>query len=806
MLESISSSLTLRWAYIDKNLVYQKVSKDYCTWHGAAEEDILGRTASDLVGVQGTEKLSKYWQNALLGKSSTVEETMLFASNGRQAYVQASYIPDIQQQSVQGFYVFVKDLGEEHKIITALRQLHAITADNDNTANQRVQSILALGREIFNLPIAIVSEITGSDYVIRFVDSESSAIAVGSRFELGLTYCYHALNADGPIAFEHVGQSSIRSHPCYQHFGLESYIGVPLLVDGKCFGTLSFSGEQVHQSRFSEHDLELVRLFSQWISNILTRQNSDKELDRQRAMFEAMSKQGRIGAWEVDLLRNQVYWSAMTREIHEVGDDFVPTVEQGINFYKEGDSRDRISAAVERGIQNGEPWNEELQLVTASGKELWVTATGQAKFDNCQCVGLFGSFQDIDEQVKRKLELTVAKERAEAAAESKSQFLATMSHEIRTPMNGVLGMLSLLNTTHLTPDQQQKLSVAQSSAESLRGLINDILDFSKVDAGKLEIEQIDFDLAALFEDFSESARYAAEDKGLRFNLQLDGLERPMVVSDPGRIRQILNNLVGNAIKFTEQGAIDVLATVASETEHSGMILSCEIRDTGIGIASETIASLFNPFTQADASTTRRYGGSGLGLAIVHQLCQLMHGSVHASSELGVGSCFKFLLPLNASRQNVGREEVLAESPDASRSQGHTVDNSLNIQRRILLVEDNPVNQLVAKELLQHLGFDSATAVNGVEAIDHLLDKTASFDLILMDCQMPEMDGYEATLKIREGLAGEHYRDIPIIALTANAMKGDREKCMSFGMNDYLSKPIDMAFLQSKLEQYLASRT
>jgi len=549
-------------------------------------------------------------------------------------------------------------------------------------------------------------------------------------------------------------------------------------------------------------------------------------------------------------------------------------------------------------------------------------------------------------------ELKQKADELEQTSEYKSHFLATMSHEIRTPMNGVLGMLGLLQNTELTSEQNKKVQVAKSSADSLLTIINEILDFSKIESGKLELEFIDFNLRGMLGDFSESMAMRAQEKGLEIVLDVTKIEQSMVVGDSGRIRQILVNLVGNAIKFTQNGEIVIHAEVIANGGEQ-LIFKCSIEDTGIGISQDKIDKLFEVFTQADSSTTREYGGTGLGLSISKRLCELMNGSIEVSSTLGHGSKFEFCLNLeksqrselvipqvdisklhllvvddNATNRDVLRGQLehwgakvseadsakqalylcqkLVESEQKlfdvayldmqmpvtngaqlaqmirnnkqfdsmkmvmmtsiSHSDGpqyfadlgfsaffpkptttSDIFDSLNIvvdggealtqagslithnylgslkhktkfsehngeqkniiwpeDVRLLLVEDNHVNQQVAVGILDEIGLNCDVAANGIEALRMLKVSLPDnpYSLILMDCQMPEMDGYQASSLIRQGKAENYYKQIPIIAMTANAMEGDREKCLDAGMSDYLAKPVEPETIREKLVHWL----
>ena len=378
---------------------------------------------------------------------------------------------------------------------------------------------------------------------------------------------------------------------------------------------------------------------------------------------------------------------------------------------------------------------------------------------------------------------------AEQASKAKGEFLANMSHEIRTPMHGVVGMLQLLLDNPLDDEQRERAMLAQSSARSLITIINDILDFSKIEAGKLVMEDIDFDLVSLLTEIYRQQKPQTEAKALRLTIDLSRIQLRFLRGDPHRIRQILNNLCSNAIKFTNEGEVHIDAI--TRLLNSGEVeLCCSVTDTGIGIPAERQAMIFDSFSQADASTTRQYGGTGLGLTIARQLCELMGGSISLQSASGSGTRMDIRLLLNMGSSVSSHDTTTNQTTQKPVGACH-----------VLLVEDNQVNQVIACALLKQLQCSVKVARNGIHALELLQASPPDqiYEMILMDCQMPIMDGYDTTHRIRSGEAGEHYVHVPIIAMTANSMKGDMEKCLAAGMDDYLSKPLNLDLFRKTIQ-------
>ncbi|TGL86479.1 PAS domain S-box protein [Leptospira congkakensis] len=469
----------------------------------------------------------------------------------------------------------------------------------------------------------------------------------------------------------------------------------------------------------------------------------------------------------------------------------IPEKEQlGFEWLKQIHPEDqpRVIEEWQKNVVNEKVFSIQFRIRRHDGIYNWFdTKAIPIKDSNQNIIRWLGSNTNVQELYTIQETLEKAKAEALQSSNAKAQFLANMSHEIRTPINGILGLSQLLKDTNLDNIQKEYLEHINQSGTMLLSLINDILDLSKIESGKIEIESIDFNLKDTIDFVLGTLTYSAENKGLQLKTEYESTDKLWLKGDPSRIKQVLLNFINNAIKFTEKGFVNIRTKVISQTVKSQR-LRVEVIDTGIGIAEENIPKLFHKFTQSDSSTHRKFGGTGLGLSISKLLVHKMGGTIGLESKLGVGSTFWFELelPTGVEKLNIHNDNEII------------IEKFPNSNYKILVAEDNIINQKVTIALLKKLGYESQVVANGFEVLSIL--NTIQCDLILMDCQMPEMDGFEATEKIRN--LDSNLKNIPIIAMTANAMEGDRERCIAVGMNDYLTKPVSIKDLSLTLNKWL----
>jgi PAS domain S-box-containing protein len=579
----------------------------------------------------------------------------------------------------------------------------------------------------------------------------------------------------------------------------ESYVGATLWgQEGQPIGLIAVVGHTPLLNREQTEDtLQLVAVRA---AAELERLDWEAALHRSQAILARTEQIARVGGWEWDVANDRVTWSDELFHLFQLNPaDGAPSFADHPNHY-DPDDMQRLKEAVEAAVTSGTPYEMELCAIRSDGVRLTCLARGYAEFGSENKVTrLFGSLQDITEQkqaeeqlleTNRQLEAAMSRATelaslAEAANRAKSEFLANMSHEIRTPMNGVIGMAQLLRFTNPSDEQADYLDNLELSCKNLLALINDILDLSKIESGKMELEYVDFSLHQSIQEVATSQSSLIRQKKLQLITTIQDQVPELLYGDALRLKQILLNLLGNAIKFTETGVITI-SVMAASCQDKTCRIRLEVSDTGIGMTDETVSRIFNSFEQADNSTTRRFGGSGLGLSICRRLAELMGGTIRAESTPGKGSSFIVELPFEISM--IQLEIMPDQQQELPAAKGKTV-------LKLLVAEDNTMNAATTVAMLKLLGHQTEVATNGQAALE--LWHTGRFNAILMDIQMPVMDGCLAVSIIRqqEQKTGGH---IPVIAMTAFALQGDRERFLAQGFDGYISKPVDMHLLDREL--------
>jgi PAS domain S-box-containing protein len=933
---------------------------------GYDPQNFTGRSALELIHADDHPQVEAVFKQVLADPEDPVAvEYRLQHSDGGWIYLESLVNNLLDESPINGIVINSRNINERRRAEEALvhfgstlvnfssnlKQLHRLNTTTYQSVTDLFTDHLRAGCHVLHLPVGIISEIEGDTYRILSTSTEMENLAVGTELHLDDTYCGEIVRRKKTVSYTKIGETPrLRDNHMYQQHKLESFIGAPIFVNNNVFGTLSFASTAPREMSFEGHELEIVELMAQSIGRFLA--NHQVEIERKRAEEALQSSEERFrGAFDfaaigMALVAPGGRWLQVNRSLCEL----LGMSEKELlgTTYQDLTHPDDLPASLNfvRQVLANElsTYQVEKRYFHKQGHIVWVMETVSLVRDSSGPVYFIFQIQDITQRKQIRQELAKARDAALESARLKSEFLANMSHEIRTPMNGVIGMTALLLDTDLNDEQREITETIRTSADALLRIIDDILDFSKIEAGKLKLETVDFDLRNTVESTVDLLAGPAQAKNIEIASLVYSDVPTGLRGDPFRLRQILTNLVGNAVKFTERGEVVVKALKEAETP-TYVDLRFSVTDTGIGISLDEQEKLFLAFSQADGSTTRRYGGTGLGLAITKQLIEMMKGEIGYTSTPGKGSNFWFtvrfekqpvylnyissidpvlnnlrilcvdnnetmrqilhhqvrawgmrnqsvgtsdealewlyngvktgdpftllLLDLDTEQidgidlakrirtdSSISNTRVVVMSPllrpvntDLMREAGvstwitkpvkqaqlmealkealsgetkltlngdslprngsvkkttsQSIPDDLEYSHgRILVAEDNAINQKVALRQLIKLGYRADAVSNGNEVLNAL--KRNPYDLILMDCQMPVMDGYEATAEIRK-MEGEE-KDIKIVAMTAHALTGDREKCLAAGMDDYLAKPVKPEELEQMLSKWLNGDT
>jgi PAS domain S-box-containing protein len=761
------------------------------------------------------------------GKPYRTEDGLLVTADGQLVAISLVVTPMLSEGIVIGAVLVFRDITRQKQVERERQQTENLLRRIQIGLSELTQNPQVYGgdlHEAFQAVTRVAAACLRTERVsIWFFTQDRSAIQCADLFQLSTQEHSQGLALAAttyPRYFQELGTERIvaaddaQQDPRTAEFtkdylaplGITSMLDVPIRSGGKMIGVVCYEhlGPMRHWTLEEQH-------FATAAANTVTL--AIEAADRRKAEQALRTSEGRlmttvqstnIGVWDWDLSSNDVYLSPEWKRQLGYDEDELDNTFQEWESRIHSEDHDRVLGTIEDYL-NGRISALEIEhrLQHKDGSYRWILARGtMIKNEVDLSSRLMGIHIDVTDRKVAEEQLRLTKEAAEAASLAKSQFLANMSHEIRTPMNGVLGMAELLLRCTLDEKERHLVESIQHSGTALLAIINDILDFSKIEAGKLQLERIPFDVRRTIQEAIDLSGPAAKKKQLKLSLRMD-LDIPAyLLGDPTRLRQVLINLVGNAVKFTDLGSVEV--SVRSENQSNQQCgLSITVRDTGIGITPEVQTHVFEAFSQADGSTTRKYGGTGLGLAIVKQLVTLMGGRIELESRLGQGSTFRFTA-LFTRCEPVQHPVTLPEVATTVRAV--SADQHAQSQRkmRILLVEDNPVNREVAAGMLETFACRIDFAENGREALE--ATETKKYDLVFMDCQMPEMDGLTATRLIRERESKETAAvgipRVPIVALTAHAMQGDRELCLAAGMDDYLTKPFTLTQVEHVLARWI----
>jgi PAS domain S-box-containing protein len=762
-LQTMLDAMPAMIAYWDKNLINRFANRAHELWIGAELGTLQGKHVREILGEDLFQRDLKHLEAALRGEVQTFEQSMPRSDGLGYRHSLTHYIPDIANGDVRGFYVLVHDVSEladnRLKLAAALRE------------NEALLRTLDLHSKV------VVTDDQGR--IIKVNDNFCRILGYGREELLGQSHSIVNSGVHDRAFWTQMWDTITTGRPWRGVICNRAKDGSLHWVDGIIAPFLGKDGR--------------VEKYVSIATNITAARLTEQRLRSNEAFLDRIGSVAGVGGWEFNVETREVTWSMQSYRIHEVDPGYVPDADAEIEFYAP-EARPTLKEAMSECITRGTAWDLELPAVTAKGRAIWVRSIGAAELKDGKPVRLIGAIQDVTarkiiemqlqqsserfaQQNRDQMALLNATAKAEQANSAKSSFLANMSHEIRTPMNAVIGLSYLLRQTQLTTEQSSFLAKIQTASNSLLAIITNILDLSKIEAGELLLESVVFSLPDLLRDVAAVMAVHADAKDIDFVVDTPPDLPQALMGDTTRLKQILINLLSNAIRFTNRGSVKFVVRRQAEGA-AGVTLSFTVTDTGIGIAPDAQAGLFAPFAQADTSIARRYGGTGLGLSIVKQLSKLLGGTVDLESTIGVGSTFTVVLTLQPAAL-----DALAAAQKVAVVHGQGALKGI----RALVVDDSDINLEVAKRILELDGVHVSLAIDGQQAVERLQENPDAFDVVFMDVQMPILDGYEATRRIRTELG---LVDLPIVAVTAGALSSERQRAEEAGMNDFICKPFD----------------
>ncbi|MEQ8473520.1 MAG: ATP-binding protein [Marinoscillum sp.] len=776
---------------VDKNLNFIIINGVYSNliYQLTGEEPKMGQSAIDRGHVK-FDDLKEYYDRSLAGEKFAVEYQLEI--HGERAVFKKYFNPILNDKGeITGVSVFARQITEEkllndraERYRQGLQLLNKISSNRDLSVNAKIREALELTSDYLKMPIGFLSKIDDEKVTMEVLYDHfrQTTFNEGMTFSLHNSFAAFVYEKGETLGLSNLEDWSFKGFTTLLGAGVKSCVGAIVPLEDSKYGTINFAS--TNEKPFDTDETDFVNLLAGWVGSILEREHYENRLIAEKDTLKAFVKSAPAAIAmfneKVEYLAASVQWN---QEYFLDDKELV-----GLSHYEVFPEINEDWKKVHQSALNGEVIRRERDLFRrADGEKQWIQWEVRPWYDGQGSIGGIIMFtEDVTYQVLQEQELKIARDEAERASHAKDLFLSTMSHEIRTPMNAIIGISNILIDDEPKPEQFENLKLLKFSSSNLLTLINDILDFNKIEAGKMDLEEIDFNLKEVASSVYQILQLRANEKDLVVFFDYDRGLPEYFKGDPVRITQILTNLLSNAIKFTESGFVR-MEFAQKEKTASDVTISVKVTDTGVGIPTDKLTTIFENFTQASSSVTRKFGGTGLGLSICKKLLNLMESEIYVESEEGKGSVFFFDLTLP-----IGEVKSL----DATYADLININHNSGAERiRLLIAEDHDGNQKVLSKFLDRWAIKYDFANDGAEAVQMVQQRL--YSMILMDIQMPVMDGFESARRIR-ALGGENYKTIPIFALTASVLLGVQEQVVSSGMNGYVGKPFDPDDLYAKI--------